>query len=570
MRSSLLLAAALLLWGCGDATLRGSERPADEPPPPGDEAPTDPNETPHDPGDPEDPETPPREMPGDRLPGFAPAPATLHRLTRAQYVASTRALMGDVVVPDDLEVDTPLHGFTTIGAAELTIGPRAAEQFEAAALSVAEQAIARREGFTGCDAAEEGCRRAFLARFGRQAWRRPIDGAELDELVALSTEVGGLLRDPWRGLELTVAGVLQSPDFLFRVEVGEPDPDDPGRRRYTAYEMASRLSFLLWGTTPDDALLAAAASGALVTDAGIRAAAERLIDAPEARPALRRFFAEYFVLDRLDSLTKDADAFPQMSPSLGASMRDEVLTVLDALVFEDDTDVRRLLTTRDTFVNDELAALYGLPAVDGGGMQPTRLPADNPRGGLLGTGAFLALNAHFSTTSPTLRGKYVQNILLCVDIPPPPPGVVADLAEEGGDVPRTTREKLARHRDDPACAGCHVLMDPLGLGLERFDAIGAYRTTENGLPVDARSELNGAPFEGPRALGELLRGDPRVADCITRRAYRYATGHLEARSEEVSVRAIRDTFAASGHRVRAMLLALVTSDGFRYAAEGEP
>ncbi|MCA9540364.1 MAG: DUF1592 domain-containing protein, partial [Myxococcales bacterium] len=369
--------------------------------------------------------------PPDDLPPFAPAAATLHRLTFDQYRNSIVDLFG-VEPPADLEVDTPLHGFAAIGATDLTISPRAAEQYETAAMTVVDQIFGdagRRAALVGCDAADPACARAFIERSGRLIWRRPLQPAEAETFAELARAIGEQLRDPWRGLGFAVAGLLQSPDFLFRVERGEPDPDRADRRRFTDHEMAERLSFLLWNSTPDEALLDAADRGELTDAAGLQAAAERLLDDPRARAAVGRFFAEYLSLDKLDHLEKDRAVFPQMSETLGAAMRAEIAAVIDDLVFTRDADLRDLLTTRQTFIDPELAALYQLPAVDDFG--PVTLPADGPRAGLMGMAGVLALNAHNTVTSPTHRGKYVQSKLLCFDIPPPPPGVATNLDAVG-------------------------------------------------------------------------------------------------------------------------------------------
>jgi hypothetical protein len=487
----------------------------------------------------------------------------MFRLTRAQYVNSVRDLVGAVEVPTDLEDDTPLHGFASIGASEVTISPRAVEQYEAAAHALAQQVFAaeRRVEFTGCEAPDAACGRAFLARFGRQAWRRPLTDAELAVFADLFEQLATDLQNRWQALQFVTAGLLQSPDFLFRVEQGEAHATG---RRYTNYEMAARLSYLLWNSTPDDALLDAAERGELTQDAGLQAQAERLLADPRARDTVRRYFGEYFNLQRLDHLEKDRDLFPQMSETLGAAMRGEIERVIDNLIFEEDADLRDLLTTRETFVTSELAALYNLPAVEETGFVPVELPEDGPRAGLMAMGGILALNAHNTVTSPTHRGKFIQNMLLCFDVPPPPPGVVTSLEEiPDDDTPITTRQKLARHAEDPACAGCHLLMDPMGLPLENFDAIGAWRTTENGLPIDASGAINGEPFVGARALGERLREQDEIADCIARRLFRHATGRLEESGQERAILDLTDAFVADGHRFQSLLIELVLSDGFR-------
>ncbi len=507
------------------------------------------------------------------LPPFAPAPATLQRLTRRQYQNALRDLLGaSIRVPADLEVDTPLYGFTTLGAASLSIAPRAAEQYEAAALDVARQTFAdaaRRAAFVGCAPAapDDACVTAFLQRFGRRAWRRPLADAELDRWRAVVSAVTPLFRDVWAGLEYAVAGMLASPGFLYRVELGGPDPADASRLRYTGYEMASRLSFTLWTTTPDDALLDAAARGELDTAAGVRAQAARLLADARAREAVGDFFGEYLKLDRLEGLSRDPTVFPLLTPTLGRSMRAEVLRLLDDVVFGRDADVREMFDTRVTFVNDELARLYNLPGVTGAALARVELPAAGPRAGVLTTAGFLTLNAHATVTSPTLRGRFIRQFLLCEDINPPPEGVQAALPLEPPDAPRRTlRQRLeALHLTEPTCASCHVRMDPLGFGLENFDALGLYRTTDNGLPVDPRGEVDGRPFRNARELGRLLREHPHVAECLVRQTYRYASGHLDTDGEARSLAAVTEAFAGDGHRFRAMLAALVSSDGFRYA-----
>jgi hypothetical protein len=230
-------------------------------------------------GEPESPPGP--ETPVEDDPRFAPAAATLHRLTVAQYGNAVRALLGaDVSVPSDLEADTPLHGFNAVGASELTISPRAAEQYETAALALAGQVVGRaetRDAWFGCDPAGADCLRTALARLGRLAWRRPLAADEVEALTQVALASAAELRDPWQGVQHALSALLQSPDFLFRVERGEPDPEQAARRRYTSLEMASRLSFFLWNGPPDDALLAAGERGDLATPAGVRAAQPRVI-----------------------------------------------------------------------------------------------------------------------------------------------------------------------------------------------------------------------------------------------------------------------------------------------------
>ncbi|MEQ8277268.1 MAG: DUF1592 domain-containing protein [Deltaproteobacteria bacterium] len=516
---------------------------------------------------PDDPTPPPPDEP--YVPEFAPAEARLHRLTLRQYRNSVRDLLGPVDVPEDLEVDTPLHSFTTVGASNLTIGPRAAEQYEAAARDLAAQVFTpdRREGFVGCAPADaaDPCVRAFLERFGGQVFRRPLDVEQLDRWSAVIADVEDRLGSVWAALEMTTAGLLMSPQFLFRVDVGVPEG---GRLRYDGYEMAARLSYFLWSSTPDDALLAAAADGTLDSAAGIEREARRLLADPRARDALLAFFSEHLKLERLDTIDKDPALFPQMSPTLGESMRQELLLMIDDIVFERDADLRTIFDTDTTFVNPELARLYQVPAsFVGEEFVKVQFAENSPRAGILTSGAFLALNAHATLTSPTLRGRFVRQSLLCQDIPAPPPTVNTTIPAQDPNVgPETLRQRLERlHLAEPTCAGCHNRMDPLGFALEAFDAIGAYRTTDNGIAVDTRGSLDGLPFKDAKGLGGILRERREVAACMAQMTYRYASGHLETRGEVAVLYELADAFEASDFSFTELVVAIVRSDGFRYA-----
>jgi hypothetical protein len=498
-----------------------------------------------------------------------PTPPTLHRLTAAEHRASLEALFPGYALPDAarLPSDTPLHGFSTVGASEISIDAVAAEEHERAALELAAATIADAEGrlaFYGCDVASgDDCVRGFIARFGRLAWRRPLRADETDALLALDHEVAAIVRDPWRAASYVTAAFLQSPHFLFRVETGEPDPDDPGRLRYTSLEMASRLSYFLWGGPPDDALLTRASRGALASEDGVREAALGMLEEPRARAQMIRFFAEFLALERLESAEKNSELFPAWSPSLRASMRAEVEELVGD-VWDRDLDVRDLFSTNITFVDSELAALYGLPDPGPGRRVRTTLPASARRGGLLGRGAILATYAHATLSSPVRRGKFVVTNVLCRDVPPPPPGV-PELPEDDG-TPRTQRMRLARHVESPICAGCHQTLDPPGLALEHFDAIGRYREEENTLPIDAEVEMFGQVFSGADGLGEQLARSPEVGACFARRMFRFGVGHLETEGELPAMRELERALRLGGYRLRELAVALVTSDVFRYAS----
>lgn len=511
-------------------------------------------------------------------PDLEPASATIHRLTRLQLANTWVALLGEpLVVPTDLPNDDLLYGFTSIAAAGATVSGLAAEQYEAASYAVLDQVwadAARRTALVGCAPTDpaDPCIGAFFARFAAAAWRRPVDADEVEAIVALTTGLTSEI-DLVTALEYGAAAVLQSPNFLFRVEIGVPEPGAPDVLRYTSWEMASRLSYLITASPPDAELVALAEADALQHVDTVEAQALRLLDDPRARPALVGFFRDFMNIAKLDALDKSAEQFPQTSATLGPSMRAEIERMFESTVFDASGDFRELFTTRATFVNEDLARVYGIAGVTGPELRPYTFPDDSPRAGLLTTAGFLAANATKTQTSPTHRGRFVRIQLLCQDIPPPPAGVDTSLPQPDPDAPPTSlRQRLEIHRENPACAACHELMDPIGFAFEGYDAIGAHRTSDElGLPIDATSEIEGMPVDGGTDVGAVIAQLPRASSCIARRFYEHAGAHLAGVGEEDAVQALVDRFVASDYDFRSLVVALVVNDGFRYAsAEASP
>ena len=495
----------------------------------------------------------------------APAP-TLRRLTERQYRNSVWDLLGIELLTGGLEPDTAIDGLLSVGAAQTSLSPLGVEQYEAAAFRLAEQALdaAHRDRIVPCapsGVVDAACAGQALDALGARAWRRPLSEEELAGLVALSGTAATVMGDFYQGLAYGVAMVLQSPFFLYRVELGEDDPDDPGQRRYTAHELATRLSYFLWDTTPDDALLAAAADGSLL-DGGLEAQADRLLDDPRARAGVRSLFNEMLSLYLLDTLSQDPAIFVHMGPDVGASAREETLLGIERLVFDEGGDFRDILTTRETFLDRKLAAIYGVqaPARDGFGL--TTLPESGGRRGLLGQVSFLAINAHPVSTSVTRRGRFIRQVLLCEPVDPPAASVNTTIPEPSEEA-RTMRERIAVHLTDPSCAGCHEQTDPLGLGLENFDGLGSWRTTENGATIDPSGDLDGAAFGDAGGLAGVLHGDARFTRCLSRTVYAYAAGHGVTEGEEALLGWLEDGFVAEDHALKALLRAVALSPGFR-------
>jgi hypothetical protein len=505
---------------------------------------------------------------------FDPAPAVLPRLTAEQYRNSLAYVLGPGLPAVELEPDTNPYLFFNIGATTTTLSELGTQQYEEAADAITRSIFedpARRLALVGCEPAAPGdqCVQGFLEDFGRRAYRRPLTPDELARWQQVTVTLAN--PDAWEGLRLAVAGMLQSPHFIYRVELGEPDPERPERLRYTSHEMASRLSFLMWNTTPDDELLDAADGDALLTEEGLREHAERMLADPRASAAIQEFFAQYFDLGRLDGIARDPTTYPLFSSTLPASMRTELQLLVDDFVFRRDADVRGIYGTRNTFVNEELALLYGVdaPGASPIAFVPVELPEDGPRVGMLTLGAFLMMNAHETEPSPTRRGKYVRERVLCQTVTPPPDDVDTNIPDEAGEA-QTLRERLEQHASNPACSGCHSFVDPPGFLFESFDSIGVFRTVDkDGYPIDASGNLDGVELASATELGPLLAQDPRVGKCVVQQLFRHAQGRLETETEADIVTDLDERFADDGYRFKRLLLTLVTHEGFRTLAPAE-
>jgi hypothetical protein len=511
---------------------------------------------------------------GDEVPAeLEPAPASLRLLLQRQYVSAIEDLLGpEAAAVADPPENHAINGFDAVGASQLALGDAEIDAYERSARAVVTAAAAAGTlaQWLACDPATQGeaaCMEQVVTSFGRRAWRRPLADDEVARYAAVGTAAAAALGGFDLGMQETVAAMLQSPHFLYQVEVGEPDPDEPTRRRLTQYELASRMSFFLVGSVPDAELLDDAEAGLLGTGDGIRDAATRLLERPHARESLGAFFGEAWRLRNLESLPKDLGTFPQWTPELAAAMQAETLALVEDIAWSRDADFREVFTADYTFANAQLGFHYGLPGAAELGQAHTKveLAGLDGRGGVFGHAGFLSLLAHVSSTSPTLRGKFVLENVLCRTVPPPPPGVVTDLpVPEPG---MTMRERLEQHMSEPSCAGCHSLIDPIGFGLESYDGIGRFRTEDNGSPIDASAQIDGQPFEGAAGLGALVAASDDAPACLARNLFRHATGHIETEGEEVAMVDLEEAFIDSGYRMQALLVELVASPAFRLVAE---
>ncbi|HVY26178.1 MAG TPA: DUF1588 domain-containing protein [Polyangiaceae bacterium] len=505
------------------------------------------------------------------MPASVPGPATLPHLTVSQYHNAIRRVFGAAVIIPELESDDKPDFYAVIGAAREPVSATGVSMFWAAAQSVASQVTQSevlRAALLPCPAAprvDEGCIASFLDVTGPRLFRRPLSDDERARYTALIQDTAD--GDLWQGLRFGLTAMLASPAFLYREERTVADGAVPGGRRFDDYALASRLSFLLINDGPDDELLQTAAKGTLREPQQLAQQLERLY-ATSVGVGLKQFFSEYLELDNAGLLD-----FPSSTPAndklIAAGMRGEVLALArDAIA--PGADFRRLFTTRSTYVNGPLAELYGLAGVTGSALAPVTLPESSHRGGLLTTGAFLTAEGAQDRTKPTNRGFYVQVRLMCTRVPDPPDNV-PQLDAAGDPVATSVRQVLELHRSQPSCAACHALMDPIGVGMEDFDQFGRYRTAyADGSSVDATSEWNGVPVVGAAALGAELGSDPKVADCVARQLFRYATARRETDAGEGAViQQLSQAFTQGGYEFKRLVSALIASDSFRYAGSDQ-
>lgn len=483
--------------------------------------------------------------------------AGMRRLTAVEYSAVVRDILGvDVdaalLLPEDWRQPFD-NDYTTQNASQALI-----DGAELLAADIAGLALepARRDATVGCTPTgptDAACFQDFLARFGRLALRRPLTDDELARYGGLIAESEGT-GDFYDAVDVALRAFLQHPEFLYRVEIGAPIDGVPDVFALDDYEVATRLSFLLWGSTPDDALLDRAAAGALSAPQGVRVAAEDMLLDPRAKERVGRFHALWLGYESLPH-----------GAALSDAMHAETQALIDRVIFEDSMPWQDLLRSPETFVDATLAEHYGLPTPAGGGWVDY---GDSGRRGLLSHGAFLSAMSKIDDSSPTKRGILIRTRMMCQIIPPPPPTVDVDMVEpEEG----TCKEDFYRqqHLSAPGCVSCHALMDPIGLGLENYDHTGAFREVENDDPsceISGEGELDGQPFSGPAELSELLIESGALNRCVAEQLYRFAMG----RSELAPVDAAFIDFIVSENGTTgdfdfaSLMLAFVSDDAFRY------
>jgi hypothetical protein len=504
--------------------------------------------------------------------GYARSSVVLRRLTNSQYNNTVRDLLGDLTSPaSQFPPEDYVNGFKNQYQAQ-NLSPLQVEAYSIAAEKLARNAFrsAVGRGLIPCEPSA-ACQTEFVRAFGLKAFRRPLDREEQKRYQALFTKQTDFLK----GAQLVVETMLQSPHFLFRLE----ETDNP---QWKPYATASRLSYALWDTMPDAALLESAARGELATPQGVEKSARRLLADARARPSLDEFVSQWLRFDRVLNASKDRRRFPKFNRETAVSMTEEARQLVSYLVWED-RNFMELFTADYAFVNADLAGIYGVPA-------PVRefdrvqFPPESERAGVLGESLFLTLTAKPEETSPTARGLFVREQFLCQHVADPPPGVNTNLPPVTEAKPETNRDRMSAHVSNPTCAGCHNLIDPIGYGFEKFDAIGARSETlkllffpdphgphkregpkKLDLPLDTAGFVAGIPdakFSSPRELGAVLARTPQCGECMVKQYFRYSAGRLETPADRPLIRQVYEDFRNSQFRFKELMISLVRSREF--------
>lgn len=508
------------------------------------------------------------------LPGPNPR---LVRLTHPQYDNTVRELLllPDIKPSASFIEDPAFSGFTN-NAKGLLVSDRLARDYRRAAEALADlvtpEVMAK---LVPCEvsAGDTACARAFIEQFGRRSFRRALLPAEVDALLALYERGEGMFPSGThfeQGIRHVIEAILQSPRFLYRVELSEKLDGDE-LIPLDGFEVATRLSYLLWNSTPDEDLLAAAQAGDLSTDAGIETQARRMLADPRAAGPIEDFHAQWLQIDRYDNVAKDPVLYPDFDASVPAAMKEETRRFIQHVVLELSGGIEELLLSRTTFVNDDLAAIYGLEGSFGPDFVEVELDPTQ-RAGLLTQAGFLASHAYTTSSSPIHRGVFVQRRLLCATIPDPPANIDTTLPALSDKI-KTTKQQVEVHTSPEACQNCHTLINAPGYALERFDAVGAWRDLDNGEPVDPTGTFllddEKVNVDGPIDLVTKLAESQAAKSCYLTQWYRYGFARSESAADKCTISVLNERFMGEGYSVKDLLVAFTQTKTFRFRVTEE-
>ncbi len=541
----------------------------------------------------DDPTEPDHGAPADECAVETPGPRPrLVRLTHAQYERSVHDLLPGIEHSPAREfIADPLFAGFDNNADALTVSARLARDYRRAAEAIAAEAVAAPSTLHGAapclaDAGDElaldeveaeACAVDFIARFGRRVYRRPLSEAQRAAYLEVYRRGPGLYEEGAafaQGIQLVLETMLQSPRFLYRVELstGPGGAAEGDVIALDGYELATRLSYLLWNSTPDDALLDAAADGALAEPEGIEQQARRLLADPRARAPVLDFHAQWLGVHHYEGLSKDAALHPEFADVSGAALQEETRRFIEHVVFELEEGYAALMTAPISFVNAELAAIYGVTHVaDPEEFVRVELDADE-RAGLLTQLGFLAAHAQPDASSPILRGVFVHRQILCNQLPPPPDDVELEPPADNG-VYETTRERIEAHTSSPYCASCHGLINPAGFAFEHFDAVGRYRSHEGAAPIDAAASVpvdgDALTFTDHVDLASQLAELEQARRCYLENWFRYAYAREPAPVDACTLDGLHARAQQRDYNVQELLVAFTQTRTFRFRARDE-
>ncbi len=490
-----------------------------------------------------------------------PGGAPIRRLTRTEYDNTVRDLIGeDKKLAKAFPGEELQHSFDN--SAELrSVSDVLAEHYNTAAKEVGRAVVAKLDTFLACDSAknEDACLDQFLGGFAQRVWRRPLEASEREDLKKAFK--AGRLSTFAEGIDAVVRVMILSPQFMYRIERGVPVPGT-NYERLGHWDMASRLSYLLWGTMPDAELFSAAQAGKLGTRDEIADQAKRMLADPRAGAMVTNFASQWLHLRDLADAAKETEIYPNWKDEFLELFRLETEHFVTA-VWKDDAKLGSLLSSTSTMVNGPLAAFYGIKGITGDTFQKVALDGTQ-RAGLMTHASLLSAKSGPDQSSPILRGVFVREQMFCQPLPQPP--VTVDANPPMLNPAMTTKERFAAHRNDPSCESCHKLIDPIGFGFEKYDATGAFRALENGKMIDATGELAGTDvdgsFEGAIELTKKLVQSKQVESCVASHWFNFAFGREPTDSDRCTVETLQTNFAKTGGDMRQLLLGLVQTDTF--------
>lgn len=489
--------------------------------------------------------------------------AQLRRINREEYDRIVEQAFGLGLKPSKAFPPDPLvRGFDN-NASAMESSETLSRDYLEAAETISAAAVLALPRLTGCAEAEtttEACVRQFVKSRGKLAWRRALSQAEEDSFVQTYKTWSALEgSNSTTAYRVVIERMLNSPHFLYRPELGVDGA--PGETvKLAPHELAERLSSLVWGLPPDSDLLDAAQSGSLDSEEGLGARIDAMLADPRAQQGRRDFHKRVFSIGTLDGIEKNSELFPTFNADVASSMREELYRLSDSAW--ESGDISKLFSSTETFVDGRLASIYGINDITGDFTRVTL--NDSQRKGILTTPGMMAILAKSNESAPVRRGGFIREQIFCQHLETPQGLAVTAPVP---DPTLTARERYAVHRASPTCAGCHQLLDPIGLALENYDAIGRWRDTENGKPIDNSGEVTSTDvdgtFSGPVAFSEKVAASKQARSCYSTQMYRWSMGRLEGVGDTCTLAKVTDAFVRSGNDPRALVKTLVLSKAFR-------